>query len=86
MKKLLEKENVVGVAALGAIVQGGTKHDEVIGFTIGEKLSQLGLDFNKPVSLGVSGPGVTRAGAEQRAEKMANHAVEAIDKMVKALK
>ena len=59
VKKLLKKKDIDGVVALGAIVQGETDHDGVIAYSIAQGLTQLSLEFEKPVMLGVNGPKMT---------------------------
>jgi 6,7-dimethyl-8-ribityllumazine synthase len=44
------------------------------------KLTDLAVEFNKPVGLGISGPGMTRLQAQERVDK-AKEAVEAVVKM-----
>jgi 6,7-dimethyl-8-ribityllumazine synthase len=79
---LLEKEDVDAVVALGAIVQGGTGHDEVIANALAEKLAGISLQFKKPVTLGVAGPRMSMKQAQARASDYANRSVEAAVKMV----
>jgi len=85
IKRLLQDKSIQGVATLGTIVKGETKHDEVIAYSTAVTAAELSLQFGKPVSLGVSGPGQTWELAEARAETYAKRAVEALVKMVKAL-
>ena len=81
---LLGKEDVDAVVALGAIVQGGTSHDEVIGHALTEKLVSISLQFKKPVALGVSGPRMSMKQAQERGVDYANRSVEAAVKMVQS--
>ncbi|MDI6655558.1 MAG: 6,7-dimethyl-8-ribityllumazine synthase [Candidatus Hydrothermarchaeota archaeon] len=85
VKKLLEKKNIDGVVTLGAIIEGETKHDEIVIQHASRKIADLALEYNKPVSLGVSGPGLSRLAAQERVE-YAKRAVEAVVKMVKRMK
>ena len=85
-KKLLEKKNIDAVAVLGAVVKGGTSHDEVIAHSTANALTQLSLEFEKPVALGISGPAMGRKQAMERAVPYAKNAVDAAAKMFKALK
>ena len=55
---LLQKKNVDGVVTLGAIIKGQTKHDEIIAQTTASALTELSLKYKKPVSLGITGPGM----------------------------
>ncbi|MEW5761422.1 MAG: 6,7-dimethyl-8-ribityllumazine synthase [Candidatus Thermoplasmatota archaeon] len=84
VKALLKKEDVDGVVTLGAVIEGETKHDEVIMQHAARKIEDLGIEYEKPVALGISGPGMTRLQAEDRIEK-AKGAVEAVVKMYRAL-
>ena len=85
VKKLLEKKNIDGVVTLGAVIEGETKHDEIVIQHASRKIADLALEYNKPVSLGVSGPGLSRLAAQERVE-YAKRAVEAVVKMVKKMK
>ena len=78
---LLQKKNVDGVVTLGAIVKGQTKHDEVIAHSTAKALTQLSLKYEKPVSLGISGPGMQERHAYARIRPVAERAVEAIVKI-----
>ncbi|MDO8480543.1 MAG: 6,7-dimethyl-8-ribityllumazine synthase [Nanoarchaeota archaeon] len=77
VKKLLKRKDVSGVATLGAIIQGETDHDVLIATTCAHALTNLSLEFEKPVSLGVLGPRITRKQAEARMKEYAERAVEA---------
>ena len=83
VKKLLEKKNVDGIVCLGAIIEGDTQHDDMIANQLARKLMDLSLEYNKPVGLGVSGPGQTRAQAMERIEDYAKRGVEAAVKLSK---
>lgn len=84
-KKLLKRRDVAAVATLGAIVTGGTKHDEVIGMALAHWLPAISLEFEKPVALGVIGPGVTQAQAKARAVEYGTRAVDAAVDLVNAI-
>jgi len=81
IQTLLEKNDVDAVATLGAIVQGETKHDEVIAHALAHAIADLSMRYRKPVSLGVAGPGMTWEQAEARAEEYASRGVQAAVKM-----
>lgn len=85
VKKLLEKRHIDGVVTLGAVIEGETKHDEIVIQHASRKIADLMLEYNKPVSLGISGPGLSRLAAQERVE-YAKRAVEAVVKMVKRMK
>ena len=82
---LLQKKNVDGVVTLGAIVKGQTKHDEVIAHSTANALTELSLKYKKPVSLGISGPGMQERHAYARIRPVAERAVEAIVKITNEL-
>jgi len=81
VKKLLKMREVRAVAVLGAIITGETKHDELIAGALANALSSLSLEFEKPVTLGVIGPGATYAMAKARAKGYAGRAVTGASKM-----
>ena len=83
--KLLQNQNIDGVATLGAIIKGQTKHDEVISYTTAQSLTNLSLKYQKPVSLGISGPGMQEKHAYARIRPVAERAVEALVKISKEL-
>ena len=82
---LLKKKNVQGIVTLGAIIKGQTKHDEVIAQTITNMLANLSIKYQKPVSLGISGPGMQQRHAYARIRPVAERAVESIVKISKEL-
>ncbi|MFM8659205.1 MAG: 6,7-dimethyl-8-ribityllumazine synthase [Candidatus Nitrosotenuis sp.] len=82
---LLAKKDVDGVVTLGAIIKGQTKHDEVIANTTAKSLTELSLRHKKPVSLGISGPGMQERHAYARIRPVAERAVEAVAKLAKEL-
>jgi len=82
---LLRKKDVDGVVTLGAIIKGQTKHDEVISHVAAKSLSDLSIKYQKPVSLGISGPGMQERHAYARIRPVAERAVEAIVKISKEL-
>jgi len=84
VKTLLGRDDVDGVVTLGAVIEGETEHDEVVIQHATRKITDLALDFNKPVGLGITGPGMTRLQASARIER-AKAAVESVVKMHKRL-
>ena len=84
-KVLLGRDDVDGLIALGAVIEGETQHDEVVMNQAARKLTDLSVEFGKPVGLGISGPGETRLQAQDRIENAGN-AVRAVVKMVRRLR
>jgi len=85
VKKLLQRDDIDGLVALGAVIEGSTEHDEIVAQHASRKIADLALDYEKPVGLGITGPGMSRLEAHQRVE-YAKRAVEAAVKMVKTLR
>jgi len=85
VKKMLTEKEVDAVVTLGCVIEGATEHDEVIASQLTRKIMDLSLEYGKPVTLGVSGPGMTRLEAQERVD-YAKRAVEAAVKMVKRLR
>ena len=84
--RLLEKKNVDGVVTLGAVIKGKTKHDEIIAHSTARNLAELSLKHKKPVSLGISGPGMSERQAYARIRMVAENAVNAVQKVNTELK
>ncbi len=85
IKKLLERKDIDGVVTIGAVIEGETEHDDIVIQHTTRKIADLALEYNKPVGLGISGPGMTRLQAEARIER-AKSAVEAVVKLHRRLK
>jgi len=84
--KLLKKKDVDAVVTLGAIIKGQTKHDEVISHATARALSDLSVKYQKPVSLGITGPGMQERHAYARIRPVSERAIEAAIKISKELK
>jgi 6,7-dimethyl-8-ribityllumazine synthase len=80
VKILYQRGDVDAVVTLGAVIEGETKHDEVVMNQAARKLVDLSVEFGKPLGLGISGPGETRLQAQDRIENAAN-AVRAVVKL-----
>jgi 6,7-dimethyl-8-ribityllumazine synthase len=85
VKKLLERKDIDGVVTLGAVIEGETEHDDIVIQHATRKIADLAIEYNKPVGLGISGPGMTRLQAQARIER-AKAAVEAVVKIHRRLK
>ncbi|MFW6449696.1 MAG: 6,7-dimethyl-8-ribityllumazine synthase [Nanoarchaeota archaeon] len=85
VKTIFEKENTDGVVTLGAIIEGDTDHDTVVAQNAARKIMDLGLEYNKPVGLGISGPKMTRNDALKRIDKFGKNTVEAVIKQIQRL-
>lgn len=85
VKKLIHQGDVDCVVVLGVVIEGQTEHDEIVIQHASRKISDLSVDYGKPIGLGIAGPGMSRLEAHQRVE-YAKRAVEAAVKMVKILR
>ena len=77
VQKLLKRKGIDAVATIGTVIKGQTKHDEAIMNAICPMLLSLSLQYNKPVGLGISGPGITESQAKARAKDYACRSVNA---------
>lgn len=85
VQRLLERTDVDGAVALGAVIKGQTKHDEVIMQAAVNALLDIGLRTGKPVGLGITGPGMTDRQAKARIVA-ASRAVDAAKSMHELLR
>ncbi|MCK5291628.1 MAG: 6,7-dimethyl-8-ribityllumazine synthase [Thermoplasmata archaeon] len=84
-KNLLKRDEIDATVALGAVLEGETEHDEIVMGQTSRKIVDLSVEYEKPVGLGITGPGMTRLQAEERIDR-AKQAVEAVAKLHKRLK
>jgi 6,7-dimethyl-8-ribityllumazine synthase len=82
---LLQKKEVDAVVTLGAVIKGETKHDELIANAVARSLTELSVKYKKPVTLGITGPGMTERQAQARIRSVAERAVEAVEKIANQL-
>jgi 6,7-dimethyl-8-ribityllumazine synthase len=85
IKKMLQAGKVDAVVTIGCVIEGATQHDEIVVQHAARKIIDLSLEFGKPVTLGISGPGMTRLEAGERID-YAKRAVESAIKLVQRLK
>lgn len=84
VRKLLRRDDIDAVVTIGTVIQGDTGHDEIVAQHAARKLMDLSLEFDKPVTLGISGPRMSRADAHRRVD-YSKRAVEAAVKLVTRL-
>lgn len=82
--RLARRDDIDAVAVIGAIVEGETDHDQVIGHTVATQLQEIARARDTPVTLGVSGPGIDAETARNRIE-YGPGAVDAAIDLVEAL-
>lgn len=86
LRDLVAKEEVDAVVTLGAVIQGATKHDEVVAHQAARKILDISVESGKPITLGIIGPGANRMQALERVEEYARRAVEAAVKLARRKK
>ena len=84
IKKMLKAGRVDAVVTIGCVIEGATQHDEIVVQHAARKIIDLSLEFEKPVALGISGPGMTRLEANDRVD-YGKRAVESAIKLVQRL-
>ena len=77
VEALLKKKQIDAVVTLGAVIKGDTKHDEIVAENAARLIADLSLKYGKPVSLGITGPGMTAAQARDRAVAVPVRAIRA---------
>ena len=85
VKKLIELKAIDGVVTLGAVIEGDTDHDTIVAQNAARKITDLSVESGKPVSLGISGPKMTRADSVKRIEEYSKRAVETTVKMIRRM-
>jgi len=82
IENLLKRKDIDAVVTLGAVIKGETKHDELIAYNASRLIADLSLKYGKPVTLGVSGPDMSKMQAKDRVNAVSTRAVTAAIKMV----
>jgi 6,7-dimethyl-8-ribityllumazine synthase len=77
--RLARRDDIDAVAVLGAIVTGDTDHDQVIGHAAAQGLTDVSLDRDTPVTMGIIGPGMSHDEARARVEYGATAVESAIE-------
>ena len=86
VERLLKKKKVDAVVTLGAVIKGDTRHDDIVAENAARLMADLSLKYDKPVALGVTGPGMTIDQARERAHLVPERAVNAAVNMVARLR
>jgi len=80
--RLLADDEIDGVACLGIIEKGQTQHGLAMGQAVIKTIIELQLVHEKPVGLGIIGPGAEPEHIEPLLEPHARSAVAAISSML----
>lgn len=79
IKKAFTKNSLLeGAICLGIIEKGETQHGAAMGHGVIKSVIDLQLEFNKPIGLGIIGPGAEQHHIEPRLEPHARAAVNAV--------
>ena len=65
IKKLIQKDDIDAVITLGSVIEGATDHDQIVASHASRLITDLSVQYEKPVALGISGPGMTRLDAHR---------------------
>jgi len=82
LERMLQNEDVHGAVVLGIIERGETEHGLVMGQAVTRAVIDLQISHNKPIGLGIIGPGADPEHIEPRLEPHARAAVGAVAAMV----
>ena len=77
-KGLISRDDIDGAACLGIIEKGQTQHGFVMGQAVVKTILELQLEFDKPIGLGIIGPGAEPEHIEPRLTPHARGAIDAI--------
>lgn len=80
--RLLGREDIAAAACLGIIERGQTQHGLAMGQAVIKSIIELQLVHEKPVGLGIIGPGAEPEHIEPRLEPHARAAVAALASML----
>ena len=82
LSRLIEKDDIHGAACLGIIEKGSTQHGLAMGQAVLRTIIDLQLKTNKPIGLGIIGPGAEPEHIGPRMEPHARAAISAISSML----
>ena len=78
LERLLKRNDVDAAITLGIIERGETKHGLVMGQAVTRAIIDLQIKHNKPIGLGIIGPGAENHHIEPRLEPHARAAVASV--------
>ena len=83
LDRLLQREGIQGAVVLGIIERGETDHGLVMGQSVTRAVIEIQIKHNKPIGLGIIGPGAEPEHIGPRLEPHARAAVGAVAAMAK---
>ncbi len=72
VKRLLKREDIDAVIALGVLIRGSTPHFEYIAAEVSKGLASVSLELGKPVSFGIITADTLEQAVERAGTKMGN--------------
>ncbi|MEC7101243.1 MAG: 6,7-dimethyl-8-ribityllumazine synthase [Candidatus Thermoplasmatota archaeon] len=82
LDRLLSRDDIEGAACLGIIEKGQTQHGLAMGQAVIKSIIELQLVHEKPVGLGIIGPGAEPSHIEPRLEPHARASIAAVASML----
>ena len=82
LDRLLSREDIGGAACLGIIEKGQTQHGLVMGQAVIKSIIELQVVHEKPIGLGIIGPGAEPEHIEPRLEPHSRSAIGALFAMI----
>ena len=82
LERQLRRDEIDAAACLGIIEKGQTKHGLAMGQAVTKAIVDLQLKHDKPIGLGIIGPGAKPEHIEPRIEPHARAAIAAISSML----
>jgi 6,7-dimethyl-8-ribityllumazine synthase len=86
IEQLIKKKDIDAIVTLGSVIKGETAHDKLVANTAARFIAELSVKHQKPVSLGIAGPGMTVKQARDRITTVSNRAVDTAIDMVERLR
>ena len=82
LSRVINNPEIHGAACLGIIEKGSTQHGLAMGQAVLSSIIDLQLESDKPIGLGIIGPGAEPEHIEPRLEPHARAAISAISSML----
>ena len=82
LSRIIQNPEIHGAACLGIIEKGSTQHGLAMGQAVLSSIIDLQLESDKPIGLGIIGPGAEPEHIEPRLEPHARAAISAISSML----
>lgn len=82
LSRVINNPEIQGAACLGIIEKGSTQHGLAMGQAVLSSIIDLQLESDKPIGLGIIGPGAEPQHIEPRLEPHARAAISAISSML----